>query len=196
MKNLKLSQGLIAIGAAQGVGKTSFSIRLANYLAQKEKVLFLNWTDYADKLHEILRNSEAEIHKNLDINTRIGYFNIGSFIDILERIDTQKYTTIFIDDLNYFTQTGDTYGELDQFNTYGKDSAIRALRFIVDKYKVRVVFNLTIDNVVTPKLADFAWSRLIINDCDQVIGLSNDQDGNQIEMYVLKDLKLEKESIN
>ncbi len=193
MEKIKLSKGLIAIGGNEKSGKTSFSILLANKIAKKEKVLFLNWKDYADRLHQIIRNNGEIVNNFLDINTNIEYFSVGSFIKIMELIDINKYSFIFIDDINYFTQTGNLFSELDQYNTYGKNSAIRALRFIVDKFKVNVIFNIEIDTNETPQLADFAWSRLIINECDQVLAI-NENDKNKIEVYNLKKQNLEIEN--
>jgi len=208
MERLKLSKKLIAIGAVEGVGKTRFAINLANQLAEKEKVLFINWTDYSEKLQKIVEQSDKALNDNLDINTRIGFFDVGSFLEIIEQIEFHNYSTIFIDDINYYLQsdavtvTGQEY----------RDQAIKALKFIVDRYSVRIVFNVTIEinvnssNYRRPNLGDFAWSRLIINDCDQVIALTNLDsvvniennevyDYNTLEVFNLKNNTLEIESI-
>jgi len=42
MKNLSISKGLVAIGAVEKGRKTTYAIQLANELAKKEKVLYLN----------------------------------------------------------------------------------------------------------------------------------------------------------
>lgn len=206
MERLKLSEKLIAIGAVEGVGKTRFAINLANQLAEKEKVLFINWTDYSEKLHKIIEQSGKTLNDNLDINTRVGYFDVGSFLEILELIEFNNYSTIFIDDINYFIQS-ETVSLLGQ--EY-RDQAIKALKYIVDRYSVRIVFNVTIDinvsnsNYHQPNLGDFAWSRLIVNDCDQVIALTNlnsvvnnetnEYYYNTLEVFNLKNNKCEVES--
>jgi len=189
MEKLTLSKGLIAIGAVEKGNKTTYAIRLANELAKKEKVLYLNWTDFADRLHYLIKKGGSDINKNLDINTNIGYFDVGSFITIMELIETNNYSTIFIDDINYFSQSGAEFDVFDEINSNGKDNVIRALRYIADKLNVRVVFNITIYANETPKLADFVWSRLIINDCDQVIALN--ENDNNLEIFNLKNEKLE-----
>ena len=151
MEKLKLSEGLIAIGAAEMAGKTSFAIRLANLLAKKERVLFLNWTDYADRLHQIITKSNNSVNDKLDINTNVGYFNIESFIEIMELIETHNYSTIFIDDINYFTQIGETFDLIDQYNLVLNDcNEVIALSKIDDniknKNKIVQVFNLKNDS--------------------------------------------------
>ncbi len=191
MKKIKLKKGLIAIGGIQKIGKTTFAIQLANKIAKKEKVLYLNWTDYADRLHDLILKNNKKIYSNLDINTNLDFFNVGSFIQIMDLIEENRYKTVFIDDINYFTQTGETDCALDEYNKYGKDSAMKALRFLVDKYNIRIVFNMTIDTNFTPKLADFVWSRLIINDCDQVLALSYNKKRNKIKLFQLKDKNME-----
>lgn len=189
MEKLTLSNGLIAIGAVEKGNKTTYAIQLANELAKEEKVLYLNWTDFADRLHYLIKKGGSDVNKNLDINTNIGYFDVGAFITIMELIETNNYSTIFIDDINYFSQSGSEFDVFDEINSNGKDNVIRALRYIVDKLNVRVVFNITINANETPKLADFAWSRLIINDCDQVIAINENK--NNLEIFNLKNEKLE-----
>ncbi len=191
MEKFKLSNGLIAIGAIENGSKTTYAIQLANELAEKEKVLYLNWTDYADRLNHLIKKRGNKVNKNLDINTNIGFFDVGTFITIMELIELKNYSTIFIDDINYFSQSGVEFDIFDEINSNGKDNVIRALRYIVDKLNVRVVFNITINANGAPKLADFAWSRLIINDCDQVIALNENK--NDLEIYNLKNEKLEME---
>lgn len=207
MERLELSEKLIAIGAVEGVGKTRFAINLANQLAEKEKVLFINWTDYSEKLHKILQQSGKTINDNLDINTHVGYFDVNSILEIIDLIEFHNYSTIFIDDINYFIQS-ETVSFLGQ--EY-RDQAIKALKYIVDRYSVRIIFNITIDvnvsnsNYHQPNLGDFAWSRLIINDCDQVIALTNLSpvvnyetgeyyNYNTLEIFNLKNHKCEVES--
>lgn len=171
-KDLKLSNGLVAFGAENRYEKTKTSINLANYLAKNEKVLFLNWTDYSDKLEAMLTN---KINKNLWINTQVNYFNIGSFLTIIDLIESYNFTTIIIDDIDYFLQ-GDSNC---YFSNEEKDNLIKALKFISDKYNIRVLFNVEVkhnsnkQDSFALELADFAWSRLILNDCDQVLAIKN-----------------------
>ena len=96
MERLELSEKLIAIGAVEGVGKTRFAINLANQLAEKEKVLFINWTDYSEKLHKILQQSGKTINDNLDINTHVGYFDVNSILEIIDLIEFHNYSTILL----------------------------------------------------------------------------------------------------
>ena len=189
MKKLKLSNGLIAIGAVEKGRKTTYAIQLANEIAKNEKVLYLNWTDYADRLNYLIKKGNNEISENLEINTNVGFFDVGTFINIMELIENNNYSTIFVDDINTFSQSGETFDCYDEINSNGKDNVIRALRYIVDKFNVRVIFNVSIIADEIPKLADFAWSRLIINDCNQVIALNETE--KALEIYNLKNENLE-----
>lgn len=206
LEKIKLSDGLIAVGSEERKVKTTFAIHLANEVAKEEKVLFLNWFDYADRLNNILKKSKVKISNNLNINTNIEYFDVGSFLKIIDLIESYKYTTLFIDDINYFVQNN----AVDYFSTEIRNQAILALKFIVEKYNVRIIFTINIDKhlyntSVQPDLGDFAWSRLVINDCDQVIAL-NKLDGiedvinnktyeqNSIQVYNLKNDRIDIES--
>ena len=188
MKRLKLQNGLIAIGANKGIGKTKFSILLANKLAKSEKVLFLDWTNYYDNLSNIIEKSGFNFNSNLDIETSVNYFNVSSLLKIINLIDTHNYQTIFVDDL-------DAYINYSYANFYvDRDEVIKSLKFLVDKFNVRIVFSLCLHSEfdeIPPTLRDFAWSRLIVNECSQVIGLKRtfcyDNDNfEDIEVYELK----------
>lgn len=73
MEQIKLSNGLIAFGGAKGAGKTRFMLKLANYIAKTEKVLFVSYQDYAEKLEHILKRIDTQIRSNLELNTTLGY---------------------------------------------------------------------------------------------------------------------------
>lgn len=186
---MKLSKGLIAVGAEEKSASTSLLINLANKLAEKEKVLFINWTDFSEKLHQEIRKTNV-VSKNLTIDTNIDYFGVKSFLDIIDLIESYQYSSIFIDDINYYVQADyDGY-----FGEEINNQAIRGLRYIVDKLSVRIVFNIRVSKQldVTKKeliLADFSWSRLIINDCDQVLALYNLKDEGNYENMQISNLK-------
>lgn len=103
MNRLKLS-GLVSFGGAKGIGKTRFLLKLANSIANKEKVLFLSWQDCKENLSNIIHSIDGSVHPNLNINTSLNYFNVGTFLEIIEIIQKKKYTIIFIDDIENFTQ--------------------------------------------------------------------------------------------
>ena len=63
MERIKLSKGVIALGGTQGVGKTRFSLKLANYTAEKEKVLFISYQDYNEKLISIVNELDGKVQE-------------------------------------------------------------------------------------------------------------------------------------
>lgn len=191
MERLKLSNGLIAIGyggTSNSLDQTNFSLLLANRLAKNENVLFLNWNNYSRKLNSIIKNLGVEKNEKLEINTSVGFFGIASFLSITESIEESNYTTIFLD--NVLSFASEEYKISEPAN---RDLLIKALKFIVDRYSVRIVFNVTIDpemfsytyyeheNVID--LAYFKWSRKIINECEQVIALQNLEGSINRETY-------------
>ncbi len=173
---------LIAIGGTKNTGKTQFSIQLANKISEREKVLYLNWVDYAEKLHKHIVNSQQKINKNLTINTNINYFDVGSFLHIIDLIESYDYTTVFIDDINHYIQSNSDY-----FDSIFEEQVINAFRYIVDKLSVRVFFTINIPslNYIT-NLDNFTWSRSLVNECDEIYtikSLNSEENQETGEIY-------------
>ncbi len=201
MEKLRLANGLIALGGLKGKRKTLFALQLANELAKKEKVLFLSWQDYGSNLEQLLLEIEGSIAEKLTINSRQNWFSVSAFLEFIHLIEVEKYTSIFIDDVDTFLGGEDVFRGTDYSL---RDELIEALLFLVEKYKIRIVFVLRLDRLddemgETPSLRDFIWSRLIINDCHQVLGLSEtystDKNENEIAVASLKEDSLEIEEI-
>ncbi len=197
MEKLRLANGLIALGGLKGKGKTLFALQLANELAKKEKVLFLSWQDYGSNLEQLLLEIEGSIAEKLKINSRQNWFGVGTFLEFIHLLEVEKYTTIFIDDVDNFLGGEGVFSGIDYSF---RDELIAALSFLVERYKVRIVFVLRLYNVddkfgEQPSLRDFIWSRLIIDDCHQVLGLSEryctDKNENEITVASLKEDSLE-----
>jgi hypothetical protein len=186
MNQIELSKGLIALGGNKGIGKTRFSLKLANFLAKHEKVLYISYQDYSEKLHSIINEIDIDVNENLEINTSFGYFNVGTFLKMMNYVKEKVITTLFIDDLDCFNRN-----EFHEFNEIEKDSAIEGLLFISKQLNIRVIFNLVLTknyhsyNFVRPQIRDFDWSRKIVNDCSQIFalyrpvfyGMTEDEDG-------------------
>ncbi len=196
--NIYLDNGLIAIGGYQNSGKTAFVLQLANRIAENEKVLFLSWQDYGDNLQRKILTFSNKIAGNLDINTRLGYYSVSIFIQILELIEEKGYTTLFIDDVDSFK-----YGTIsNSYYDYENNAIIETLKYIAEKYAIRLVFTLRIPESedLTISLRDFAWSRLIVNDCEQVLSICKDTEleENYINLSYLKgeNLEIQNEIIN
>lgn len=201
MEKLRLVNGLIALGGLKGKGKTLFALQLANELAKKEKVLFLNWQDYGSNLEQLLLEIEGSVAEKLTINSRQNWFSVGTFLEFIHLLEVEKYTTIFIDDVDTFLGGEDIFKGTDYSL---RDELIEALSFLVERYKIIIVFVLRLDKLddemgEIPSLRDFIWSRLIINDCHQVLGLSETyrvaNDRNEVNVASLKEDSLEIEEV-
>ncbi len=189
--NIYLDNGLIAIGGYQNSGKTAFALQIANRIAENEKVLYLSWQDYGDNLQNQILKFSKKIAQNLDINTQIDYYSVRTFIQILELIEEKGYTTVFIDDVDSFK-----YGTIsNSYYDYENNAIIETLKYIAEKYAIRLVFTLRIPEYedLTISLRDFAWSRLIVNDCKQVLSVYKDTEleENYINLSYLKGKNLE-----
>jgi hypothetical protein len=196
MNRIILPKGLIAFGGSEGIGKTRFTLKLANFLAENEKVLYISYQDYKEKLYDIIIEMDSQINENLEVNTSFDYFNVGSFLEMIKYIEMQKITTLFIDDLDCLGRN-----KFSEFNENEKDSTIDGLLYLSKHLNISVVFNLILSKsyvshyfgergirVDKPRMRDFDWSRKIVNDCSQIyalhrpafFGLSQDEDGNSL----------------
>lgn len=192
MKKIALRNGLIAVGSSRNnssIENSKFTLFLAHQIAQNEKVLYLNWCSYSKKLEEIIKSLGLKKINNLDINTYLHYFSLSSFFEIIDLIEKNDYKTIFIDDLSNFTRNN-SLSDLD------KDLVIKTLNFLVERFSTRIIFLMQIDNEsflnndyvykFEPELGFFNWSRMIKNDCNQVIAFNNMNgyiDGETDEFY-------------
>jgi len=198
MGTITLEKGLIAIGGLEGEGKTTFCLKIANHLAESEKVLFVNYQDYSNKLNQILEEFDDIICENLIIRTDFEYFGIDSFVELMQELEINSYSTIIIDNsdfLNKYDPWDNAYGDVDEF--------VKAMAFLTKHFKIRVIFSVNIGQKVSysrkyPMLKDFNSSRHIPNKCDQILaiyrpiyhGYTENQNGNinndLIDVYDLK----------
>ena len=106
---------------------------------------------------------------------------------------------VILDDLNTLINNS----QYD--NSYSKDFIIRGFKQVAEECEVAVVLNLVLPETVdartgdkSPLLSDFNWSRQILEQADEIIGLyepniygiAEDEDGNsvvdQVEVLILK----------
>jgi hypothetical protein len=206
MDRIKLSNGVITLGGTQGVGKTRFALKLANHLALNEKVLFISYQDYKEKLISIVTELDGHIQENLEINTSFKYCNLMTFLDVYDYVEKYNFTTIFIDDIDWFNE-----GIRSLTDQYYKEASIKALLFLSRKLNVRVVFTLSIkeryDFPVESSVRNFSWSRSLVNECFQIYvlyrpyfyGYAVDQHGeclvDQIRVITVKNENHKEETI-
>jgi hypothetical protein len=196
MDRLQLSQGLIAFGGEEGIGKTRFTLKLANHIARKEKVLFLSYQDYRENLIKIIREMDENISPNLEVNTLMEYYGVGILMEIINYAESKSFTTLILDDLACFKRN-----EFHECDEQGRDAAVKALLYLANQLKIRLIFSINIyssHRYHIPRIRDFNWSRRIINDCSQILalyrpahfGITEDENGNSlvelIEVYNLK----------
>jgi KaiC/GvpD/RAD55 family RecA-like ATPase len=203
MDRLKLSSGLIAFGGEKGIGKTRFALKLGNHLARAEKVLFLSYQDYSEKLITDIREMDGFISDNLEVNTSMDYYGVGSFLEIIKYVEAGDFRTVIIDDLFSFNRD-----QFYEFDDHGRDAAVDALLYLVTQLKIRLVFNIDIHSSHqnhTPRIRDFNWSRKIVNNCSQILalyrpahfGITEDENGNSLEDLIeIYDLKNEENREN
>ena len=196
MKRLNLPKGLSVFGGPRRSGKTNFLLQWANYLAESQKVLFLNWGNYEGRLNAILKEMKMEKSDNLIIDAHYPFFDISAFIDIYNRVEHDKIEIIFFDDIH-----------LSQYNrlssTYNADEAAisGSLLFLVDKLGVKTVISTDVETnfrmeppKIVPKFRSFVFSRDLVNRAQQVYYLHNsstdenikETSKNKVEIFSLK----------
>ncbi len=206
MDRIKVSNGIIAFGGTPRIGKTRFSLKLANYIAQKERVLFISYQDYKEKLISIVNELDDHVQENLEINTSFKYCNLLTFLDVYDYVEKNEFTTVFIDDIDWFNE-----GIRSLTNQYYKEASIKALLFLSKKLNVRVIFTLSIeeryDYPVENSVRNFSWSRSLVNECSQIYvlyrpyfyGYATNQNGeclvDQIRLISLKNENHKEETI-
>jgi hypothetical protein len=199
MESIKLQNGLIAIGGSEGEGKSSVCLKLANHLAKTENVLLISYQQYKEKLEQLVKNFDGEMNNKLQIYTNFPTFGISAFVELMELLESNPISTLFIDNsdyLNALCQCDNDRGDIDEF--------VYAMSFIASHFNIRVVFTVTIEKESSytrhiPMLKDFNATRNIANMCNQVLGIyrpayfgfTEDEDGNaitknQLDIYDLK----------
>ena len=198
MESIELPIGLTAVGGLKGEGKTAFCLKLANHLAQREKVLFISYQDYKEKIEKYLVSIDSSINPGLEIRTDFEYFGLDTYVKLMWLLQDKSYSTVFIDNsdfLNKYDPWDRAYGEVDEF--------IEALELMHHFCSVKVVFTINIGQKADysrkyPMLRDFNSSRHISNKCQQVLavysphyhGYMEDEQGvplkNRFDIYSLK----------
>jgi len=169
---LNLSNGLIVLGARPGMGLTRLTLKLANQLATKERVLFITYQEHRSRLDKLVTSFSTDKNQNLHINSSFQFFDYDYFKSLKELHLRDHISTLFIDDLNNFI-------DFDQEDDrHIKDYIICELRGLSEESDIRIVVNLSLSKSVEyrggtmrPMIRDFRWSRRIVNDCTQVFAL-------------------------
>lgn len=199
MNNIELKKGLIAIGSGKREDKTRFSLKLANFIAKTENVLYISYKEYKEKLIGTIQEIDGKLNDKLDINTRFAYWGSEVFLDIIRYVRTNNITTVFIDDIETFCDLSleETFLEETKYDI------IEDLKYISEILSIKLIFltNTTkskYDERYYPVIKNFRWSRAINNECSQVFalyrpsayGFTEDENGNYlydiIEIHTLK----------
>lgn len=198
MESIELPTGLTAVGGLKSEGKTSFCLKLANHIAQRERVLFISYQDYKERIEKHLLSIDKSISPGLEIRTDFEYFGLDTFVKLMWLLKDKSHSTVFIDNsdfLNKYDPWDQAYGEVDEF--------IEALELMHHFCRVKVIFTINIGQKADlsrryPMLRDFNSSRHIPNKCQQVLavyrphyhGYIEDEQGielkNQFEIYSFK----------
>jgi len=131
---MQLEVGINLFGGLKRSGKSRFCLKWANQIAQTQKVLFLNWTSFSEKLQSELIEMGETPHKNLSIYTMSEDFNMEIFLDIYDLIETDKFEVVVFDDiyLNERNRMDCDYLECDS-------ALIRGLSFLVKQLNVKIL---------------------------------------------------------
>ncbi len=202
MEQLNIGNGITAFGSKNMDDLTWFTLKWANSIAKTKKVLYLNWTDYAEKLIHFLEWADGKVELNLTINTSFNRFEVSTCLDIFQYIKSQPADIVFFDNISAFN-----FDMQDTDYVFEIKPILKYIQFLINELDIKVVFNLPIyDNYSTyrsygkaevpPTLNNF--SRTIVNNCDQVygffrlysLGFSEDEMGestfDKIEIYNIK----------
>ena len=198
MEQLNIGNGITAFGSKNMDDLTWFTLKWANSLAKTKKVLYLNWTDYEEKLIHFLQSTDGKVELNLTINTSFNRFEVSTCLDIFQYIKSQSTVIVFFDNLSAFSSNLH-----DIEFAYDEKVVINYFQFLVKELRVGIVANIPIYRAYvfsrsepTPTLSNF--SRTIVNNCDQVygffrlysLGFTEDEMGestfDKIEIYNLK----------
>jgi len=171
MENLELPAGVTVLSGEKRSGKTRFALLWANYLAQKNKTLFIAWGYYEAKLIDELRDMNDSISEKLKIDTQYNYLDTNTVIDICKQVEDEGYNIVFFDNIQY-----SEYNNLS-FHDRNSDIALpNILEFIADKLVVKVVLVTEVNVVfrfepkflIYPSINNFAFPQHIINKSTQI----------------------------
>lgn len=180
-----IKNGLILMGARLSETLTTTSIDLTKS-EQENKTLLVSYKNYKAQM---IDDDELSSSKSLIIDTTFPYFEIEYFNQLKKAIKEEGYKIVILDDLN--TLINDSQYD----NSYSKDFIIRGFKQVVDEFGISVVLNVVLPETVdersgdkSPLLSDFNWSRQILEQADQIIGLyepsmygiAEDEDGNSV----------------
>lgn len=209
MNQIYLTDGLVLLSGHFKIGKTSFSLKLGNYLANKEKVLFLNFDDYEEKLRVLVEGMDTKVNEKFDIDSSLDNFCLETYIELLSLLENNKYSTIIIDNLNRLVpQNGYMVGDFDYNFTI--NTVINSLLYIIRQFKCRIILIYALYDIQIKcqalakeyvRLNNFIFPRTLVNNCNQIFyldypysrGYIVDEEGedliNHIELYSLKNDK-------
>lgn len=160
MLNINPEKGLIVLGGLKNSGKTRFALQWANQLAEKEKVLYVSYQDYPEKLYADLQRMGCPPNEKLKIRSNLAYYGTDFFMQILQLIKLKGYTTLIVDDMECLNQ----FQEFDPCN-YLDEKNTDPLHFIAVIMNIRIIVLVNIINELweesfpVPKLRHFVYSR-------------------------------------
>jgi hypothetical protein len=177
MESIKLEKGVIAVGGIGHVGKSMFCLQFANYLAKSEKVLFISYEEYSEKLLKNLMERDKYISKNLEVCSRYNFFGFDALLEIIEHVTTNNIKTVFFDNSDITTD----FNHLAPLPGYANAQEFVEILEMLCKYFIdRAIFTTKIRGKSdflhqTPSLRDFNFSYSIPNKCNQVFAIDREK---------------------
>lgn len=129
MHRITISNGISAIGGHTGIGKSIVALKLANFLAQKERVLYYSTHHYKELLEHLILQIDKHIEKKLHLETNLENIYSFDFVKLFQFIEDNGFKIIIFDDLSIIEYH---LGEkIKQF--------IEFLSFISEKLKLKII---------------------------------------------------------
>jgi len=192
--------GLIFFGSRPGMGLTRTTLKIANYIARSQGVVFISYQDYKEKLIHILSQQGESPNVLLNIETKLKFYDHTLVRDFASIMSNTGSNTVVVDDLDSML------GENFDLEIQHRERFLHELQILAELKKVRIILNVTVSKKVEyrggdkrPMLRDFTWSRNISELANQIYtvyrpeyyAITVDENGEstygRIELELIKD---------
>ncbi|MFO7868683.1 MAG: hypothetical protein R6U95_05230 [Bacteroidales bacterium] len=145
MHRITISNGITAIGGYAGIGKTGFTLKLANFLAQSEKVLFFSTHHYKEHVEHIIQHIDTHREENLHVETDLEYIYSFDIIKFYQFIEDNGFRTLVLDDFSI----------IDYHLNTNRKKFIEFLQFISKKLRLKIIVVLNLYDSISDDNSEF-----------------------------------------
>lgn len=143
MHRITLSNGIVAIGGPKGIGKTRFTLSLAQQVSSQKNVLYFSTHNYKEQLELILKQDFKSDLSNLYIETNLEYLYSSDFIRLYRFVEDNQFNVIVFDDLT-----------LIKHYISNQKLFIEFLNFMCEKLQCTVILILDISSILDDNMND------------------------------------------